>query len=89
MHFEWSLNVPNAARMSRMRLECSSNVPNESQMRLECSSNVPNAAWMQFECPDCRSNSARMQFKCPDQDARMHLECISNAAGIYFHILGT
>ena len=75
MEFECPECGSNAVRMSRMRFECSSNVPNASQMRLECSSNVPIAAQMRLEC----------SLNVPTGIQG----CITNAAEIYFDLLGT
>ena len=83
-----SLDCPSIA--ARMRLEWSWNVPTRMQECPECTSNAVGI----FRLPlECGSNAVRMHLECPDQEkkrmTRIHLECISIAAEIYFDILGT
>ena len=83
-----SLDCPSIA--ARMRLEWSWSVPTRVQECPECTSNAVGI----FRLPlECGSNAVRMHLECPDQEkkrmTRIHLECISIAAEIYFDILGT
>ena len=73
-----SLNCrSNAARMQFECPECGSIAVRISRMRLECSSNVPNAARMQFECPECGSNAVRMSRPGCKNVSRMLTDSIS------------